>query len=66
LRRLLAADAGKCDETRRGQSGFLNRHVRMLFEEAQQPAGCHARMPAPILLRDQDRQLERVREVERR
>jgi hypothetical protein len=38
----------------------------MFLEVAQQPAGGDARMPARILARDQDRQLERVGEVERR
>jgi hypothetical protein len=43
-----------------GECGLLDRCVGVLLEEALQPAGRDPRMPARILLRDQQGQLERV------
>jgi hypothetical protein len=53
-------------EAGRGQRGFVDRRLVAFLEIAQQPAGGDARVPARILARDQDRQVERVLEAERR
>jgi hypothetical protein len=44
----------------------VNRRVVAFLEIAEQPTCGDARMPTPVLSRDQHRQVERVREVERR
>ena len=66
LRRLLVGDTHERDEVRRGQRGLLDRRVRILLEEAQEPAGRDPRMPARIFPGNQDRELERVDQAQLR
>jgi hypothetical protein len=48
------AVAVKGGEAGRSHCGLVDRRVAALLEVAQQPARCHARMPARILASDQD------------
>jgi hypothetical protein len=63
-RRVLVTVADEGSEAGRNHRSFVDRGVVTFLEVAQQPARGHARMPARILARDQDRQLERVDQVE--
>lgn len=45
---------------------LVDRRLGVLFEVAQQPAGGDTLMPARVFAGDQDRQLERIAEAERR
>jgi hypothetical protein len=65
-RRVPVAVAGKGGEAGRDHRCLVDRDAIGFLEVAQQPARSHTRMPARILVRDQDRQVERVVEVERR
>jgi hypothetical protein len=60
------AVSGESGEAGRDHRCFIDRGLVAFLEVAQQPARGHTRMPARILVRDQDRQLERVLEVKRR
>jgi hypothetical protein len=59
-------DTRERDKARRGQSGFLDRRVRILLQVTQEPAGRHPRVMARIFPRNQHRQLERIEQVELR
>jgi len=60
------AVAGQGGQAGRDHRGLVDRRLVDFLEVAQQPARSHTRMPARILSRDQDRQVERVLEAERR
>jgi hypothetical protein len=60
------AVSGEGGKAGRDHRSFVNRRVVDFLEVAQQPTRGDARMPARIPACDQDRELERVSEVERR
>jgi hypothetical protein len=64
LRGVSLAGAAECGEARGGERGLVDRRLGVLLEVAQQPAGGNARMPARVLARDQDRQLECIAEAD--
>jgi len=51
-------------EAGRDQRGLVDRRLVAVLEVAQEPAGGDSRMPARLLARDQQSQLERVRETD--
>jgi hypothetical protein len=57
-------DSRERDQARRSQHSFFDRRVRILLEEAQEPARGDPLVPARILARDEHGQLERVDEHE--
>jgi hypothetical protein len=58
--RLLEARAGQGREAGRNERRFFDRRLRVLLEVAQKPPRGREGMPARILARDQERQLEGV------
>jgi hypothetical protein len=59
-------DTRVCDEARRSQGGFFDRRVRILLEQAQEPARGDPLVPARILARDEHSQVERIDEAQLR
>lgn len=53
-------------EARGSDRGLVDRRVVDFLKVAQQPSRSYARVPARIIAGDQDRELERVLEAERR
>jgi hypothetical protein len=62
----LLGDTRERDEARRNQHGFFDRRVRILLEEAQEPARGDPLVPARILARDEHGEFERVDETQLR
>jgi hypothetical protein len=60
------AVSGESGKAGRDHRSLVDRRLVAFLEVAQQPSRGDARMPSRILSRDQDRQVERVSEVERR
>jgi hypothetical protein len=65
-RRVSVAVTGESGEAGCDHRTLVDRRLVAALEVTQQPARGDALMPTRILARDQDRQLERVAEVERR
>jgi hypothetical protein len=63
-RRVPVAVSGERSEARSDHRSFVDRRVVAFLEIAQQPARRDERLPARILARDQQRQLERLGEAD--
>jgi hypothetical protein len=60
------AVSDKSGKEGRDHRGLIDRRLVASLEVAEQPSRRDARMPARIFTRDQNRELERVGQVERR